>query len=36
MLLDPLLDDEVYRHGRARTRLSRRRYLYRRRLWGGR
>jgi hypothetical protein len=34
MLVHPELDDEVYQHGRSRTRLSRRTFLQRQRLWG--
>jgi len=34
MLLDRALDDEVYRHGRRWSRMSRRTFLMRRRLWG--
>jgi glycosyltransferase involved in cell wall biosynthesis len=34
MLIDPALDDPVYRHGRRFTRLSRRLYLRRKMLWG--
>jgi hypothetical protein len=35
MLGDPSLDDDTYRHGRRMTRMSRRRFLARQRLWGG-
>jgi hypothetical protein len=35
MLRDPSLDDEVYQHGRSRTRLSRRTFIMRSRFWGG-
>jgi hypothetical protein len=34
MLLDPSLDDDTYRHGRGFTRMSRRLFLQRRRMWG--
>ena len=34
MLVHPELDDEVYQHGRSRSRLSRRTFLQRQRLWG--
>jgi hypothetical protein len=34
MLIDPTLDDAVYRHGRRHSRLSRRLYLRRKFLWG--
>lgn len=35
MLTNPSLDDEVYQHGRSRTRLSRRTFIMRSRFWGG-
>lgn len=35
MLRDASLDDEVYQHGRSRTRLSRRTFIMRSRFWGG-
>jgi hypothetical protein len=34
MLRDASLDDDTYRHGRERTRLSRRTFMYRSRMWG--
>ena len=34
MLLDPSLDDDVYRHGRTGTRRSRKHFILRSRMWG--
>lgn len=34
MLLDSSLDDDTYRHGRSLTRVSRRRFMIRSRMWG--